>query len=187
MSYLVVDTETTGFTSSDKIVQLAMQLYNDDNQIVGEFNSLINHDFLVINNQEFHDKVGNGISVENCKKYGVDLVSALYTYIDWAKDVDIIVGHNLDFDLRMIASAFESESLTKPNKPTYCTMKHSKQLVKSPPTARMVACGRTGYKNPKLEETYKFLFGEEIQNAHDAMGDVRSTARIYLELKGRGL
>ncbi len=43
------------------------------------------------------------------------------------------------------------------------------------------------YKWPKLQETYKFLFGEEFEGAHDAMADVRACARIYFELRNRSV
>ena len=44
---------------------------------------------------------------------------------------------------------------------------------------------RFGIKAPKLGELYRICFDEPMENAHDALADVRATSRIYLE-KTRG-
>jgi DNA polymerase III subunit epsilon len=56
-------------------------------------------------------------------------------------------------------------------------------LVNLPPTAKMVAAGFNKPKPPKLAEVILFLFGEELQGAHDAMVDVRATARVHFHLQ----
>jgi hypothetical protein len=38
--------------------------------------------------------------------------------------------------------------------------------------------GKAGYKWPKLREAYFHCFGEELKDAHDALVDVRATARV---------
>ena len=50
---------------------------------------------------------------------------------------------------------------------------------------------RGGYKWPKLEELFGYLFYNRtdisIDGAHDAMNDVLITAKCYIELKRRKL
>lgn len=60
-----------------------------------------------------------------------------------------------------------------------CTMNESTDLCKIP--------GPYGYKWPKLEELHKHLFGKTFDNAHDALADVRATARCLFELRRRGM
>ena len=43
------------------------------------------------------------------------------------------------------------------------------------------------YKWPKLTELHEFLFGESFTGAHDALTDVKATARCFWELYKRRL
>lgn len=47
--------------------------------------------------------------------------------------------------------------------------------------------GRKGYKWPKLTELYNVLFEEEMEDAHDAMGDVTALAKCFFALKDKGI
>lgn len=191
MSFLVVDTETSGFGSDSKILQLGMQLYNNENKIVGSLDTLIDYPDLEIHNQEFHNSVNNGINVSNCHQYGCDLNNALRIFDSWIVFIDEVVGHNLSFDLRMLRQSYERLGMIYPentiNKKSFCTMEKSKDIVKAPLSHKQIMCGYSGYKNPKLEETYIALFGKEMQNSHRAIDDVNATAEVYIELKKRGL
>jgi hypothetical protein len=46
---------------------------------------------------------------------------------------------------------------------------------------RMAMEGKRGLKNPKLVEIYEHLFNESF-DAHDALEDIRATARVLKEL-----
>ena len=39
-----------------------------------------------------------------------------------------------------------------------------------------------GYKRPKLKELHRFLFKKEMENAHDAMGDINATLACFLNM-----
>jgi hypothetical protein len=43
--------------------------------------------------------------------------------------------------------------------------------------------GPYGYKWPTLQELYKVLFNETLEDAHRALADVRACARCYFQLK----
>jgi DNA polymerase III alpha subunit (gram-positive type) len=49
----------------------------------------------------------------------------------------------------------------------------------------MGMAGKTGNKNPKLIELYKFLFEEEFPDAHRALSDAKATMRCAIELVKR--
>ena len=91
----------------------------------------------------------------------------------------MIVGHNLDFDLDIIRSAqlrtantYERDILFPTVKMYYCTMKHSRvlcNLVKP-----------DGYlKSPRLEELHHYLFHENATNLHNSMVDVLVCFRCF--------
>ena len=46
--------------------------------------------------------------------------------------------------------------------------------------------GPYGYKWPRLEELYQKLFGEDFENRHQALADVRACAKCYFELRRLG-
>jgi DNA polymerase III epsilon subunit-like protein len=79
-----------------------------------------------------------------------------------------IIGHNVAFDLRMVAMNRERLEM-----PAYnfgegiCTMKAAK-------AAKIPA---------RLGDLYRHLFGEDFDGAHDALADVKATARCYFELR----
>ena len=64
-------------------------------------------------------------------------------------------------------------------KPSICTMQSTVDFCAIP--------GKYGYKFPKLQELYKKLFGNEFEDAHNALSDIRATLKCYLELKKRGI
>lgn len=44
--------------------------------------------------------------------------------------------------------------------------------------------GKRGTKNPKLAEAYEHFFGTTFDGAHDALADVRATAKVWLAAEG---
>ena len=61
-------------------------------------------------------------------------------------------------------------------------MNESRDIVKLPPTKKMIAAGFNSFKSPKLEEAYQFFYGKKPEKSHDAMADVESTQAIFLKL-----
>jgi len=99
---------------------------------------------------------------------------------------DTLVCHNFGFDSLMLKVAAHRSGMigevvldTLEVKSNFCTMLKSTQLCKIP--------GPYGYKWPKLEELYKFLFNKSFEGAHDALNDVLATRRCYYELKRLGV
>jgi DNA polymerase III epsilon subunit-like protein len=90
-----------------------------------------------------------------------------------------MVAHNIDFDSKVIAAEMHrlqefpklSEKLNK-----ICTMKATTDLVGLPSPYG------SGFKWPKLEELYYFLFKEKFEDAHDASVDVKALVACYVEL-----
>ena len=192
---VVFDTETTGLPDfkapSDAdhqphIVQLAFVLVDcEDRKVFSEFNMIARPNGWDIP-KEASDV--HGITTEMAHDLGVPEKIMLEAYLDTVMtNKKLRVAHNVLFDDRLIRIAMKrfgyghiSEEYKEMEK--YCTMAASRNIVKCPPTYAMIAAGRTHFKNPRLEEAYKHFFGVEMENAHDAMSDVRATLQVFYEL-----
>jgi hypothetical protein len=182
------DTETTGFfnaslplnhQSQPSIVQLAAVLYDEQKKIKAQLNVLIKPDGWTIPKkvEDIH-----GISTLDCEKYGVPILSALSMFNQLTKAEPLLLAHNGDYDRFMmnIETARLGKNSIVDGRRHFCTMKSSTDLVKIPST-------RGGYKWPKLIELYRFLFGKEFENAHDALADCSACAECFFEMQKRGL
>ena len=97
-----------------------------------------------------------------------------------------VIAHNIEFDAWMLsreAMATPQGTIKDMSGKEFCTMKAAADVVKCPPTEKMLAKGMTGFKNPSLSETYRHFFGRDFDGAHDAMADVRACRDVFFELK----
>lgn len=187
---LFFDTETTGFydnrmpadhPSQPHVVQLAMQLCEDDGAPALTAALIIDCPYPISEKaSEVH-----GITNEIASARGVDLEMAIDLFRHFYRLADLIVCHNVDFDVPVMQSVigrFQGRAVTF-DKPTFCTLAAATPIVNLPPTDRMKAAGFNKPKPPKLEECIQHFFGEELEGAHDAMIDVAACRRVYLHLK----
>lgn len=72
-------------------------------------------------------------------------------------DADIIVGHNIDFDVKVVGCEMFRYNINNElsSKRRICTMKSTTDLCK--------ISGSYGYKYPKLQELYKKLFNKILK------------------------
>lgn len=186
--YLIVDTETTGLPKDyrasiqntenwPRLIQLAYQLYDEKENLVKEVNHIIRPDGFVI---PLESTKVHGISTESAMAEGTNLVDALDELQSDIERADVIVGHNIDFDRRVIDCEYfrlRRYPLLS-TKPQFCTMQSSTNLCKLE--------GRFGYKWPALAELHNFLFQEPFgpsQGQHNALQDVKIAARAYFKLR----
>lgn len=182
---LFFDTETTGLVnmkkppedpSQPRMVQLAAVLADEDGRVYRAIGAIIRPDGWEIPEQASNV---HGITTEIANKFGDGVRGLLGWYLISIEQADLVVAHNADFDMHIIKGELHREDLHMEEKPIYDTMKKSTDMVKLP--------GKYGYKWPKLMELYRFLFDAEFDGAHDALEDVRATARCYFEMKNRGM
>lgn len=125
----------------------------------------------------------HGISTEHALEHGEPIAEVLADFGNALLSADLIVGHNLSFDVPIVAAEmvrlgrrpWAAELVTKPR---YDTMLVGTDVCQIP--------GHRGYKWPKLAELYLHLFRRRPENQHQADGDVLATAECYFELVGRG-
>ena len=187
--FLFFDTETTGVPrnykapSSDiqnwpRLVQLAWILTDDKGNRIHSGDVIVKPDRFTIPTDAA--KV-HGITTEIAMKEGIPLGKAINQFIDDLNTARYIVGHNIDFDKKIVGAEMIRLGMEDimDSKRSYCTMQSSIDFCKIP--------SKYGYKYPKLQELYKKLFGTEFDNAHDAMNDIEATEKCFWELRKRKL
>ncbi len=175
--YLFCDTETSGLKADSKIAQLALRMEDAERRVVAEYSSMILPEGWEMPEEtaKFH-----GITQERLVKYGIAIATAFGIFNRFCRDADVIIFHNQQYDVGRIRHMMEYTGIqvAMPHK-IYCTMDGSKDIIKLPPTDKMLAAGRTGYKPPNLQEAHTFFTGAGFDGAHDAMSDVRACSRVY--------
>ena len=131
----------------------------------------------------------HGINQDAAQAYGIKIDGALSIMRRLISRSVAVIAHNIEFDVRMLLR----EALLTPEMAWadlvgkgFCTMKTAADVVKCPPTQRMLAKGMTGFKNPSLSETYRHFFGKDFDGAHDAMADVRACRDVFFRPKEEG-
>ncbi len=179
MKYLFFDTETTGFPPKARLVQIAWQIWEDDKKIKTSNHIIYPEDFKIpLQAAQVH-----GITTEIAKEKGEDLREVMTEFDNDANTVDKIVAHNYNFDKQIVMNEFRNLFIFTifDQIPVIDTMKSSTDYLKLPQR------NRAGYKFPRLEELYRFLFDKDFDNAHSADADVDATVECFFELKKRGI
>lgn len=192
---LFYDTETTGLPlwsnpSDDPgqpyIVQLTALLTDRDGLKISSMDCLIKPPAEAPFSEEAVDI--HGITAEQCQALGVPMENALPLFFELWFKADLRIGHSESFDARMIRIEGFREFAEgigddwKAGK-AFCTMMKSVNIVKVPPTEKMMAAGRKNFKNPTLNEAYEHFTGSTLgDKAHNAMFDVMACKTVYFAM-----
>lgn len=193
---LFFDTETTGLPDfarplDDKrqphLVQIACLLTDDDGTERASVSLIVAPGVPI---PEGAARV-HGITDLIADRCGVPPSMALAMWNKLAERSDLIVAHNIKFDIVLMRIAWlrhfgaEGPAFERRHgdRPQFCTMEAASPIVNLPPTARMIAAGHNKPKAPKLEEVIRHFFGEGLDGAHDALVDVRACARVYFHMQ----
>lgn len=194
MTYLFFDTETTGLPDKrlpdghpdqPHICQLGAILTDSNGKVMAEVNLLVRPDGWTI---PATASAIHGITQENATEYGLSARGVLNIFNRLAAKAKRHIAHNIEFDQFMIfreaiGCGYSAKDFGLDG---YCTMTAATDIVKCPPTKRMLDVGMTGFKKPNLTEAYRHFFGREFDGAHDAMADVRACRDVFFKLKDLG-
>lgn len=207
MRVLIFDTETTGLPKSKiinpdtlklwpHIVQFSYVIYDTSlNDIIETSDSIIklkNGMPIPEDSIKIH-----GITNTISQKNGIDLELVLNEFFHHLKNVDLLVGHNVSFDINMvkiellrliydpIPSIMKNEYKLDLHFITnytniYCT------LQKSIHFCNIRAIDKFGIeyaKFPKLVELHQKLFESVPNNLHNSLNDILVTLRCFIKLK----
>ena len=189
MRTIVIDTETTGlplkrdssiYNSEEwpNIIQLSYMIYDDDtHEILLDVN-----DYISIDN-------GCNISPESYKVHGlthtflqhngIPIKDALYKFKKHVDSCELVVGHNISFDKRMVLVECIRHKIFLNMKKTYCTMKETVELCQIKTTNRK---GELYTKFPSLSELHYTLFQHHVNKLHDASIDIIVCMRCYYKI-----
>ncbi|WP_299708573.1 3'-5' exonuclease [uncultured Pontibacter sp.] len=179
---LFVDTETSGlpkdwskpYSARDNwphIVQVAWEVYTREGDLVKSENFYIKPSDYEMSpvSQSIH-----GISLEFLEQNGHGRYEAMQQLQkDLLKFKPLVVGHFMQLDYHMLGLGFYRAGLDNPLEqlPTFCTMQATGHFIRE---AR--------HRHMRLGELYMRLFGEPLQQEHDALIDAHATARCFFEL-----
>lgn len=189
MKVLVFDTETNGLPEDkfesifnvDKfpyIMQISYILYDDES-----FN-IIKVGDKYVNNVEIKEESFkiNKITKEMVDN-GENIKNVLTDFINVVKECDILVGHNYNFDKKIVMvecvrnKLFYKFNYILKQKQYYCTMRNSKEICKIPSIYKI-----GDFKLPKLIELHEYLFKEQIKTdkLHNSLVDCIFTLKCYI-------
>jgi len=190
MKLLVFDTETTGLPIGKNpsiyktelwphVIQLSYIVYcTDENNILTiEDNYIKISDDVIISeeSQKIHK-----ITREKLNNDGIPINEALQKFNNWTNKCDLLIGHNISFDKRMVIVEGIRNKIRLNINCTFCTMKHSVDLCK---IERKFKDGTMYFKYPSLSELYNYLFNETPMNTHNALVDVLICMRCFYKIK----
>jgi len=217
MRVLVFDTETTGlpkksvgrevtFTNEvdwPHIVQFSYVVYNTKSFTL---ENLVDVIISVPKEVEFTPESVrlHGITREISNQNGKNIDDVLLTFTQVCEQVDVIVAHNITFDINMIKAEFYrilkksvlDEPMTSPNtirrrigleqfacmsmsKTFCCTMRENTELC----DIRVRRSDNTEYKKyPTLSELHAKLYGVVPRNLHNSLHDVIVCLRCFYKV-----
>ena len=206
MRVLVFDTETSGLPKSKIINPSTLHLW----PFIVQFSYII-FDNNSKNIEKIYDKIikvktYNVISEESIKLHGitneisdtkgVNLITVLTEFLTDLENIDLVVGHNIEFDISMlkveilrIINEYEKdetmqeklkshmELIINLNK-VYCTMRNSIDICK---IEKENSRGKY-FKFPSLAELHEKLFDVKPKNLHNSLNDILITLRCFIKL-----
>ncbi len=185
--YLIFDTETTGVPHNKtaplsdldnwpRLVQLAWQLHGPKGNLLSSANYIIRPDGFDI---PYKAEQVHGISTKRALAQGHDLHEVL---VKLSKDLDsaqLLVGHNIEFDISILGAEFLRQRL---DPAVLLQLPKLDTGIASTEFCQMSGGPGGKLKMPRLEELHEKLFGAGFGDAHDASYDVAATAHSFFEL-----
>jgi DNA polymerase III epsilon subunit-like protein len=171
MRILVLDTETTGLPPREPLSQHNLPNWPSIVQcsfvvVDTETDKTTEYDFIIAVESVKGSNVFHGITDRRSKIMGY-MFKDVYKILSLVlMTVDLVVGHNLQFDLNVIQADCMRHDLPVLKPPAkYCTMRETTAMcnIKMP---------HGGIKFPKLIELVQFLFHEDPRGLHNSLIDV---------------
>jgi DNA polymerase III epsilon subunit-like protein len=213
MKIAVFDTETTGLPKSKIINDLSLSLWPH----VVQFSYIIYDTELkkIIKTVDFVIRIPENINISDevsdihgitnfisqSSQYKIEdaLMCFSMDYLNY--NIDLIVGHNLSFDINMLKVELMREindqnnlydkrmfsqlleilnDMKSESSELYCTMLKSTELCNLKTTTKY---GKEYIKFPKLNELHMKLFNSSPRNLHNSLNDVLICLRCYYMLE----
>ncbi|MEO9868882.1 DNA polymerase III subunit alpha [Ekhidna sp.] len=189
--YLIFDTETTGLPHNKsapveeldnwpRLVQIAWQLHDHSGKLLSIGNHIVKPEGFTI---PFNAEKIHGISTKHALEVGEDLSEVLDKFSEDVKKAEVLVGHNIEFDNKIIGA----EYLRTKKDNLLAEAKNIDTSISTKEFCQLQGGIGGRLKMPKLIELYEKLFGEGFGDAHDAAYDVDATAKAFFECLKRSI
>ena len=204
MRVLIFDTETTGLPKSKildggnlhlwpYVVQFSYVILDTiSNEIIKVKDNIVKIPSNIIIPEESF-KI-HGITSEMTQHTGVSIELIMDEFFADILNIELMVAHNLNFDLNMIKCELlrlikDNDNMTKYNsyfyeiincKKLYCTMQESIDICNIEAKFKN---GNKYIKFPKLVELYEKLFKITPAKLHNSLNDVAVCIRCFMKLK----
>ena len=158
MPYAVIDTETTGFSPAkgDRMLEIAVVRLDDAGEVLDTWETLLDPQRPVgathVHGITAADVVGAPVFGE-VAEHVVSLVAG-----------HVVVGHNVDFDLRFLTAELAAADVALTIAGTLCTQRLAPDYLPGPRRTLAVCCEQAGIVN---------------DHAHSALGDALATAKLF--------
>ena len=186
--YMFIDTETTGipeqksynkyfephlinYYDSSRLVELGYMITDDVGNIIKKQSYIVKPDGFTIKNSRIH-----GITMEQAVTTGLEIELVLEAFYIDLKNIDRIIGHNINFDKHILLSECYREHMCVSNlvnriqtTNTQCTMEMGKRKLSLE-------------KPPKLVDLHKHIFNRDIVQEHRALSDVYMCYECYFNI-----
>jgi DNA polymerase-3 subunit epsilon len=196
MKVIVFDTETTDLPADQNapisdsskwpyIIQLSFMVFDTETKEILEYSD---HIIQLDNTVEISPGsiAIHQITAQRSQNEGIPIKQALAQLADNMSDADVIVGHNILFDKRMLMVELTRNKMKNclyknglPI-PEYCTMKRTTDLCKIPTQNKKT--GEIYNKYPTLSELHTYLFCKKPRGTHNAIADVMICLRCFVML-----
>lgn len=187
MKTIILDTEANGM-KYEQICQLSYIITNEYEPIARNF-------FFAVDSMNEYAQKKHGFSKMRLYELsrGRTFTERFPEFLDDFIDVDLICGHNVDSDVRLLKLCFADAGYGFPKAKTFCTMRHfdnatnlkNKNGKHKPPRLEEL-CWYYRIPETRIQDFCAYLFGESAYRAHDARYDATATYLCILEGQKRG-
>ena len=160
--FLVVDTETNGLAGD------ACELTEVGAVLVGGGELHDRWETLVGVRAPLSRRIQRFTGITQEMVDGAPACEAVLPELGEQMDGRVLVGHNVTFDKRVLAQAFERAGLEWPDPPTLCTVALARRLAPLAQQRKLAALAAT--------------LGIEVETVHRALADAETCARVFCAL-----
>lgn len=163
--YMCFDTETTGTSKNDQVIQLGYIICDKNRNIIHTYEKIL-----------FSEQKSNPFAlavhyidddiVSTSKNNPTSEIQKFFNIVQIIqKNNGVVIAHNANFDIRLLK---QTTQLDIDSNTIFCTMKAIKNVSTS-----------LRGQNCKNSDVYKFLGGKDLGIMHNALNDARATLFIY--------
>lgn len=158
--YAVIDLETTGFRTSDRILEIGVVLLDERARIQGRWESLIQPDRDIPNTEIHGIAAGDVATAPRFADIAVEVAELIAGRI--------LIAHNAPFDMAFLVAEFARVGVELHVQSHHlCTMQLAAQLLPGSPR--------------KLSDCL-VVIGDDNEAPHNALADAEATARLFAVL-----